>query len=173
MIHKGKIKLNLGCGKKYIDGYINCDFVSSVKAEKHFNLNNIPYPFPDNFADEILLDNVLEHLIDVTTVMEEMYRLLKKNGVLKIFVPYFKSDGAFNDPTHLHYFSERSMDYYSTDFEYNYYSKARYKIVQANLFCANKSLKSKIRTFIPFKNILKFFFFNMYDGLYFELKAIK
>ncbi len=105
--------------------------------------------------------------------MEELYRILKKDALLRIYVPYFKSDGAFQDPTHLHYFTETSMDYYSIDFDYNYYSKARYKINKAVLFCANKTFKSKIRKFIPFKNILKFFFFNIYDGIYFELKAIK
>src|SRR5579864_294813 len=105
-----KIKINLGCGEKYLSGYINCDFVNTVKVDKIVDLNKFHYPFKTSYADEILMDNVLEHLDNIVLVMEELYRVLKKNGTLKIYVPYFKSDGAVNDPTHKHFFSENSMD---------------------------------------------------------------
>lgn len=166
-------KLNLGSGNKYLKGYVNCELVKSVKSDKYFNLNEFPYPFKDSSAQEILLDNVLEHLQDVTKVIEESYRILAHNGVLRIYVPYFKSDGAAQDPTHIHFFTEHSMDYYSQGFEYNYYTNANFKLNKSYLFCDNKTTKSKIRALIPFKGIFKIFFFNIYDGVYFELVAKK
>ena len=75
-----KVKLNLGCGDKYLKEYINCDVLKTVKADKYFNMETFPYPFKKNYADEILLDNVLEHLQDVVQVMEELYRILKPGG---------------------------------------------------------------------------------------------
>lgn len=168
-----RIKINLGSGKKYLDGYINCDIVKTIKADKYFDLDKPPYPFQDSFADEVLMDNVLEHVEDVGLVMEEIYRILKNQGILRIYVPYFKSDGAFQDPTHKHYFTEKTMDYFIEEFEYNYYTKIRFVKIKAELFCDNKTSLSKLRLLIPFKNILKYFFFNIFDGIYFELKAIK
>ena len=173
MENSNKVKINLGSGNKNLTNYINCDFVKSLDVDKYFDLNKFPYPFSNNFADEILMDDVLDHLQNVVQVLEECHRILKNGGILKINVPYFKSDGAFKDPTHLHYFNEHSMDYFSPNFGYNFYTKARYNIIKSELFCANTRPISKIRDFIPFKKILKHFLFNIYDGIHFELQAIK
>jgi len=167
------IKINLGAGKKYLDGYINCDVVTEIKADKYFNLDKPPYPFKDDSADEVLMDNALEHVQEIAPVFGEVYRILKNNGILRIYVPYIKSDGAFQDPTHKHFFTEHTMDYFTKEFDYNYYTKIRFSKVKAELFCDNKTPLSKIRYLIPFKNILKHFLFNIYDGIYFELRAIK
>lgn len=163
-------KINLGCGEKYLPGYINCDISGNVKTDKLFDLNKFPYPFKSDFAEEVLMDNVLEHVDSVVKVMEEVYRVLKQEGILRIYVPYAKSDGAVQDPTHTHFFTENSMNYFSKNNEFNYYTDKKFTLVKAQLFCANKTTKSKVRAFLPFKSILKYFLFNIYDGVYFELK---
>lgn len=167
------MRLNLGCGRKYLKGYINCDFIRSVKAEHYFDLEVFPYPFESNFADEILLDNVLEHLQDVTRTMEEMHRVLKPAGLLRVFVPYAKSDWALQDPTHKHFFTEKSMDYFKPAGEYNFYSKARFEIRQAKLTCDRTSLRHKLRNAIPLRRVLRYFLYNLYDGVYFELEKVE
>lgn len=165
--------INLGCGRKYIEGYINCDIAKSIKADKYFDLNKFPYPFSSGSADEILLDNVMEHLGSIPSVMEELHRILKHKGLLRIYVPYAKSDGAFQDPTHIHFFTEKSMNYFCDGFEFNYYSESRFTLLKAQLLCDNKTRLSKVRGIIPFKSVLKYFLFNIYDGIYFEMAAIK
>ena len=166
------VKLNLGCGEIYLKDYINCDFVKRLKVDKIVDLNKFPYPFKDNYADEILLDNVLEHLGDLVLVMQELHRILKKGGKLKIIVPYAKSDGAFQDPTHTHFFTEKTMDYFTLDSKLNFYSTARFKKISVDLTTEDYSFLNKIRTLMPFRNRLKYIFFNMYDTLSFELEAI-
>jgi predicted SAM-dependent methyltransferase len=168
-----KIKLHLGCGQKYLEGYINCDISENVKTDKQFDLNTFPYPFPDNYADEILMDMVLEHLPDIVSVMQELYRILKNQGHVAIIVPYAKSEWAVQDPTHVHFFNERSMDYFIDDYRYNYYTNIRFKKIKAELYISEETTMSKIRKFIPFRRLLTTFIFNMYDGIHFELKAIK
>src|SRR3990172_10401098 len=111
------------------------------------------------------MDNVLEHLDDVVLVMEEIYRILKPGGIVKIYLPYAKSDGALQDPTHKHLFTEKSMDYFRQDDKYNYYTNAKFRILVSKPFNANKTLLSKMRVFIPFKPVLKYFLLNIYDGL--------
>jgi len=168
-----KIKLNLGCGEKYLDGYINCDIVKDIQKDKYINLNKFPYPFPNNYADEIRMDMVLEHLNDIVGVMGELHRVLKRNGLLVLILPYAKSEWAVQDPTHVHFFNEKSMDYFIEHSRYSYYSKIRFEKIKADLYISYETFLSRLRAIIPFRSILKNFFFNMYDGIYFELKAIK
>ena len=67
--------LDLGCGNTKRPGAIGVDFNDRSAADVIHNLNRFPYPFNDSSFDEIYLDNTLEHLDDVTRVMEEVYRL--------------------------------------------------------------------------------------------------
>ena len=149
---------------------MNCDVLPQVKADRYFDLNHPPYPFPDNCAEEILMDNVLEHLDDIPKVMKELYRILAPGGRLRIWVPYAKSDWALQDPTHKHYFTEQSMLYFTEGHPYNYYTDIRFRLIEARLYCDHFTLRHRLRNLIPFRNILRYFFFNMYDGIYFELQ---
>ena len=56
------IKLNLGCGNKKIMGYINIDNNVYCDPDKICDLDITPYPFKNNYADEIYAHHVLEHL---------------------------------------------------------------------------------------------------------------
>lgn len=167
------IKINLGCGNKYLQGYINCDFIKTVRAEKHFDLNKFPYPFKDNYADEIVMDNVLEHLDNLILVMEELYRILKNKGKLIIIVPYGKSDGAIQDPTHVHFFTEKTFDYFTVGSLYEFYSTARFKKNVLKLQNDDISILNKLRNLVPFRSKLKYLLLNMYESIYVELEAVK
>ena len=106
------MKINLGCGKDIKEGWINVDAIPLEGIDIVHNLNEFPYPFDDNSADYILMKHTLEHLDDVVGVMEECHRILKPGGKIEIIVPYYKHEGAFEDPTHKHFFTEHSMDYF-------------------------------------------------------------
>lgn len=166
------MKLNLGCGQKHLDGYVNCDMLGTVGADKVFDLDTPPYPFDESSVDEILLDNVLEHLGDVVRVMEELHRILKVGGKLTVLVPYAKSDWAFHDPTHRHFFTEKSMDYFSSGFGYNFYSKAQFQVVKAALISNDHTPTRRVRNLLPFRSVLRHFFYNMFDAVHFELRKV-
>lgn len=104
--------LDLGCGNKKRPGAIGVDFNDRTAADIIHNLNSFPYPFEDSSFDEIYLDNTLEHLDDVMRVMEEVYRICKPEGIVKVIVPYFRSLWAFIDPTHKHFFTVESFAYF-------------------------------------------------------------
>lgn len=122
--------LDLGCGNKKRPGAIGIDFNSRTAADIIHNLNNFPYPLEDSSFDEIYLDNTLEHLDDVIRVMEEVHRILKPGGLVKVIVPYFRSLWACIDPTHKHFFTVESFAYFDPDHiicsRYDY-SLARFK----------------------------------------------
>ncbi len=167
------LKLNLGCGRKYLSGYVNCDVSTAVKADLHFDLNEFPYPLESGCADEILLDNVLEHLDDIPRVMAELHRLLVNGGRLRILVPYGKSDWALQDPTHKHCFTEQSMNYFLERDACNFYSIARFKLRQARLYGDSTTWRHRVRNLLPFKSWLRYFMFNIYDGIDFELEKVE
>lgn len=166
------MKINLGCGRKYLADYVNCDVTDTVKVDKQFDLNVFPYPFEPCVAEEIIMDNVLEHLDDIPKVMAELHRVLKVGGILKIWVPYGKTDWAMQDPTHKHFFTENSLNYFAEGHAYNFYSHVRFRIHQARLYGDSTNIMHKLRNALPFKKYLRYFLFNIYDGIYFELEKV-
>ena len=138
-MNKKKIKkiLDFGCGnrKKEIPEaiVIGLDQFKLPGVDVIHNLNKFPYPFNNNEFDEIICDDVLEHLDDVIKVMEELWRITKKSGIIKISVPHFSSDNYYTDITHKHPFSSRSFDFFDPNYTgkiHQFYTGARFRIIK-------------------------------------------
>lgn len=168
-------KLNLGCGEKRVPGFLGVDRLKTPAVDTIHDLNKFPYPFADNFIEEILMDNILEHLDNTVGVMEEIFRICQDSAIVKIRVPYYKSSGAFTDPTHKVFFTESSFNYFTEGHPYHYYTKANFKVVKRKLIAHTKYKDKRhfFRNLIPFKKILRHFLFNIYDEIYFELRCVK
>ena len=125
--------LDLGCGKNKRFGSVGVDFSTRHNPDMVHNLNNYPYPFESNFADEVYLDNILEHLNEPMLVMQEVHRITKMEGLVKVIVPYFRSKWAFTDPTHKTFYTVDSFAYYDPDHEickrYDYID-TRFKVLK-------------------------------------------
>ena len=82
------IKLNLGCGALYLNGFINCDIRKDVGADKVFDMSK-GMPFDDGEADEIMAQDILEHFgfRETEKMLTEWKRVLKKGGLLTVQVP--------------------------------------------------------------------------------------
>ncbi len=101
-------RLNLGCGSDYREDYINADRVPG-RVDVVLDLDRPPYPFPDNSITEVLMKHVLEHLEDIRAVMDELWRILRPQGVARIYVPHFSHFQALTHPEHRHAFHYNSM----------------------------------------------------------------
>jgi len=91
-----KIKLHLGCGQRYFEGYINVDFPSTEHsfqkrsvADKKADIRNLSYP-PET-VEEIRLHHLFEHFSrPVACALLVAWRMwLKPKGKLLIEVPDF------------------------------------------------------------------------------------
>lgn len=139
------MKLNLGCGNNYKKDFVNLDISKKVKADVHHDLNEYPYPFKSNSINYIYADNVLEHLEDGIKPLEELWRILKVGGEIEIIVPLAPTSHAFRDITHKQFFTYRSFEYFLEGSGLNFYSKARFRIVQRRVVFHNRlGLMTKI-----------------------------
>ncbi len=171
------LKLNLGSGKTSYAGFTNIDIVNLPNVNVVWDLEKTPLPFKNNSVSEIITEHTLEHIRNFFPLLEDIYRICKADALVKIAVPYFKYEGAFRDPTHVRFFTERSFDHFNVDYEYNYYTKARFRILKVELHNVSKTsvqnLYKRIIKFIPFKSFLNMFLWNMYSEIYYELEVIK
>lgn len=82
------MRINFGCGSKMLNDFINIDSDILVKPDRIMDLNVLPYDIPDCSVDEALWDNVVEHLtLTLPDFINEMRRILKPNGVVRIITP--------------------------------------------------------------------------------------
>ncbi len=189
-----KIKvLDVGCGerKKKITGAIvvGIDTVKLPGVDIVHDLNKIPWPFKDNEFDTVILDDVLEHLEDTLKVVEEVHRITKNHGLVKISTPHFSSDNFYTDITHKRAFSSRSFDFFDPKARgvHKYYSKAKFRINKkiigfSEVMPSGRKHPPNIHRLLGIQFIVnrlprlyeKFFAFIMpATELYFELEVLK
>ncbi len=123
-------KLNLGCGLKKIDGYINVDNREECQPDVAHNLNILPYPFPDNHFSEIILDHVIEHLDDPLLVLQEIYRISAPEAKIIINCPHFS--GNWVHPGHKSAISIHLFDFLKSDGE-EVYGKTNFEVGSVKL----------------------------------------
>ncbi|HWN87851.1 MAG TPA: methyltransferase domain-containing protein, partial [Chitinophagaceae bacterium] len=85
----GKLKyLNLACGTKIHNDWVNVDFSSSDPTVIKCNLLN-GINFPDNSFSVIYHSQFIEHLPKEKAIdfMKECYRVLKPGGIMRVVTP--------------------------------------------------------------------------------------
>ncbi len=107
-------KLNLGCGNDIREGWTNLDIADIEGVDVVHDINKLPLPFEDEQFDYVLCQDILEH-IEYIPLLQDLHRILKKDGILDIRVPHFSSRFNFIDPTHVKRFSIQTFDYFTKD----------------------------------------------------------
>jgi predicted SAM-dependent methyltransferase len=125
------VKINLGCGYRKLDGYINIDCRSVVEPDMCIDIIN-RLPFEDESVDEVRAFDILEHIPigKCVGVIEEISRVLKKGGKFESYTPSTDGRGAFQDPTHVSFWNINSWMYYVLDTARDLYSiKVNFSII--------------------------------------------
>lgn len=86
------MKLHLGCGKRHIPGFIHIDAIDYPHIDHVAAIDNLSF-IPDRSVDLIYNCHVLEHFKrrDVSRVLQEWFRVLKRGGTLRTSVPDFSA----------------------------------------------------------------------------------
>ncbi|HEY4371258.1 MAG TPA: methyltransferase domain-containing protein [Burkholderiales bacterium] len=102
---RGPLKLNLGCGYRKLDGWVNADKYPDSKPDLLLDLEALPWPFADNSATHVDLSHVLEHVgqdpSQFLRLMQELWRVCAPGAQVQIRVPHPRHDDFLGDPTHV------------------------------------------------------------------------
>ncbi|MGG7151283.1 glycosyltransferase [Clostridium neonatale] len=95
--------------KKYICG----DLYPNNNSIEKIDITHIKYE--DNYFDFIMCNHVLEHILDDTKAMSELYRVLKKGGYAVLQTPYSPRLGISFEDTNINTAEERKIYYGQSD----------------------------------------------------------
>lgn len=101
--------LNIGSGSKKIKGAVNLDIAKGKNVDIVHNLNKKPYPFKDNTFDKVTGEHVAEHVEDTISMIEELYRITKPGGIIRLVVPHHASGNACGNVTHVKFFNHMAF----------------------------------------------------------------
>jgi SAM-dependent methyltransferase len=124
--------LDVGCGSKKHAGAVGIDRSSDTDADVVHDLDLVPWPLPDSSFEEILLQDVIEHLRDPYAVFRELHRIGTPGARVHLRTPHFSSALAYSDPTHLHWFSAAAIRALAEP-GFAHYTSARFRVVSLTL----------------------------------------
>lgn len=76
---------------------------------------NEPWPMAENSVGVLRASHIIEHLKNPIFTMNEAYRVLAPGGWMFIDVPSTDGRGAFQDPTHVSFWNENALWYYTNE----------------------------------------------------------
>ncbi len=135
------IRLDIGSGSKCKAGFEGVDKKDYGQKYK-FDIEKIePWLryFKENSVDEIYSSHCLEHIRNINLVMAQIYRVLKPTGKAVIIVPYYITELAFRDPSHVRFFTEHTFYYFNkgyakeVDYDMEYDFDFEVKIIETNI----------------------------------------
>jgi 2-polyprenyl-3-methyl-5-hydroxy-6-metoxy-1,4-benzoquinol methylase len=120
--------LDVGCGIKKYPGAVGLDNNPRTAADVIADLDCPPYPFRDSAFDEVRAIHVIEHVANVIRTMEELHRLTRNGGTVRLETPHYTDFSSFCDPTHRWHLNSFSFRYFGADDAgFGYYTAAKFR----------------------------------------------
>lgn len=116
------MKVNLGCGRFPLEGYVNVDKRDLPGVDIVADLTN-KWPWEDGSVDVVRASHVFEHIPSqhVCHFMAEAHRVLSLHGVLDITVPHGEHANARIDPTHVRQCLPDTLEFWTGNPNYESY----------------------------------------------------
>lgn len=106
------MKINIGCGRDYREGWINTDISKEVKADYYLDIRKDQLPM---MADHIYISGVLEQIQsneDFLHALNMCWLFLNPGGKIEIVVPNAKYAIAHRDPMDIRKFTPDTFRYF-------------------------------------------------------------
>jgi len=162
------MKLNIGCGRNILDGWINVDRWPAPGVDVAANLDSDFVRLSgiaDNCVDEFLLSHVIEHIHKPLPLMQTLHCLAKPGAIATIRTPYGSSDDAWEDQTHVRPYFLGSFGYFSQPFYWraDYAYRGDWRVKKIVLFVPDAIVN--LNMINAFRNVVK--------EMVVELEAVK
>lgn len=164
--------LDLGCGWAKVTGAIGVDRAPLATVDVVANLDSFPLPFKSHFFDEIYLNDVIEHIPDTMSLMEELYRIAAPFARVYIRVINWSSEYNAMDPTHVRVFHEKTFNFFGEYKDRLHYSSARFKVLEVKKGYSERA-KKLFRNRIRLMEFASYYLNNVLEDLNFTLVAEK
>ncbi len=108
------MRLNIGCGNIHLDDCKNIDISKTAKADEVYDVST-GIREEDDSCEEIICGCMLEQLEtnkDFVFVLNECWRVLKSEGILRGYVPSTDPRVMYLDPMDKRFFQEDSFKYF-------------------------------------------------------------
>lgn len=126
--------LELGCGSQKEEGFLGVDKFNTKEADVIHDLDETPWPLPQNNFSKINALDVIEHVEKPVQFIEEIHRVAEQGAEVIIRAPH-QSSQNWNDLTHKRLLGYRSIENFFT--EEGTWSQdrtqARFKIISREL----------------------------------------
>ena len=110
------LMIDIGGGNTPRKGYKSVDKVESADFVVNFDGKYFRLPFDDCSVDIVYSSHTLEHIINLVSLMNEIWRVMKWGAEFEIIVPHQECTIAAQDPTHVRFFNAESMKYFAGEY---------------------------------------------------------
>jgi SAM-dependent methyltransferase len=124
--------LDVGCGSSKYPGAVGLDISADTAADVVHDLDDLPLPFDDGSFDQVLMQDVIEHVAEPIRLMQELHRICRPGARIQLRTPHFSSVLAYGDPTHRHYFSRIAIESLAEP-RFAHYTPVRFRVVHITL----------------------------------------
>jgi SAM-dependent methyltransferase len=130
--------LDVGCGTNKYEGAIGLDNNPRTGADVIHDLGEVPYPFADDEFDLVVSRHAIEHVPDVMKFIEELYRITRHGGRIRLVTPHYTNPDWATDPTHRNHFNSYSFNSFMPERQvFDFYTDVRLRPVKTYVSLAN------------------------------------
>jgi predicted SAM-dependent methyltransferase len=126
--------LELGCGsRKIYPNAVGLDILDSEEVDLCGDVYDILKKIDDNVIELIYSHHFIEHVNNLSLLLNESARVLKRGGKFKAVVPHFSNPYFYSDYTHKNFFGLYTLQYFCSKKYFhrrvpNYNSKLNFEI---------------------------------------------
>jgi SAM-dependent methyltransferase len=116
MLARCSVSLELGCGPyRAFPTYLGVDSLDYPGVDISSDVFEFLEGLPGGCVENVHSSHFLEHVSDLTRLIDELARVCKPGARVVSVVPHFSNPYFYSDPTHTRFFGLYTMSYFARD----------------------------------------------------------